>query len=84
MYNIKKQKYIVNKPKKRQKKEKSSSKLNHNTYLLIEDGARIRDWREFEQRERELWSLQMRKKRTKGILVGFYTTFLLMESPTKY
>jgi hypothetical protein len=54
MYNIKKQKYIVNKPKKRQKKEKSSSKLNHNTYLLIEDGARIRDWREFEQREREL------------------------------
>jgi hypothetical protein len=54
MYNIKKQKYIVNKPKKRQKKKKSSSKLNHNTYLLIEDGARIRDWREFEQREREL------------------------------
>jgi len=53
-YNTKKkQKYIVNKTKKKKKYRKSWCKLNHNTYLLnFEDEDRTRDW---EEKNRQIW-----------------------------
>jgi hypothetical protein len=52
-YKKKKQKYIVNKTKKKKKYRKSWCKLNHNTNLLnFEDEDRTRDW---EEKNREIW-----------------------------